>query len=202
MKCFSDSAINRFLYESGQSIAAQGYVGGDFWGWIGGLLVSLIEESAKPPRKHGIVLADDGRLLVNISLDLFHRFALDEADMRKSPSEIIAVIEPMLTATLSVLERHATIHDDGREWMGDIELSDGQIAVGEALTGNTVFLRLGELKLEFHRVTGAGITAPELSIAKHELYRIHPVTYQMRQEQNRAVRFTDLGIPTDPPPPV
>ena len=40
--------------------------------------------------------------------------------------------------------------------MGDIELSDGQIAVGEALTGNTVFLRLGELKLEFHRVTGAG----------------------------------------------
>ena len=47
-------------------------------------LLAALTEKWPPvePRKHGIVLADDGRLLVNISLDLFHRFALDEADIQ------------------------------------------------------------------------------------------------------------------------
>jgi len=153
-------------------------------------LLAALTEKWPPAQgcKHSVALDENGELFVRMALSNFMGFSL--GDGGRTPEETIAALEPRITATLSVLDRHATIHDDGREWMGDIELSDGQIAVGEALTGNTVFVRLGDLKLEFQRVTGAGITAPELSIAKHELYRIHPVTYQMRQARQ------------DPPPPV
>lgn len=91
--------------------------------------------------------------------------------------------------------------DDGREWHGAILLDteDGQTvsAIAEGL-GGTVLVRLegADRLIEFDRRSGACIDGTKfgrLRIAAHELYRVHPETYRIRQAKEAAQRTAQVS---------
>lgn len=55
---------------------------------------------AHPPRKHALVLTEDGRLGVQIALELFYWGALDASDMDKPVAQLLDEIAPLLAASV------------------------------------------------------------------------------------------------------